>query len=85
MSPRHPIVPGRIHIDQLELDLRGFPREIAESVARRVGPALTGALSAALAEHPAGTASTKARSSDPHALAMGIAHRLAARIVSGGS
>jgi hypothetical protein len=75
---------SRIHIDQLALDLRGFPREVAESVARRVGPELARALSAALAGHGAGNTSPHGAGSDPRALAAGIAHRVATRIVNGG-
>jgi hypothetical protein len=34
----------RLLIDRLELDLRGIPHATAEAAARRIGPALSGAL-----------------------------------------
>jgi hypothetical protein len=91
LSSRRPIAPRRINIDQLDLDLRGLPHAVAQSVAQRVGPALTLALRAALAQRRAGSAlarepagKVQARpTSDPHALVTGIAQRVAARIVSG--
>jgi hypothetical protein len=81
----------RVNIDQLDLDLRGLPHAVAESVAQRVGPALTRALTAALAQRRAGSAlarepggNVSVRSAtDPHAIAAGIAQRVAARVVKG--
>jgi hypothetical protein len=77
-SPRR----RRLHIAELELDLRGIPAETAEAAARLLGPALAQALAGqpvpALAAESL-DAGALASSADPeaHALAAGIAQRIA--------
>lgn len=80
--------PRRVHIERLELDLRGISAETAQATARALGPALA----QALARHPPGIASSErvdaGRIASPaspqaHQLAAGIAHRVA-RSVRGG-
>ncbi|MDH4553616.1 hypothetical protein E8F11_00240 [Pseudomonas sp. BN417] len=77
-SPRR----RRLHIDALELDLRGIPPETAEAAVRLLGPALAKALTgqpvqALPAEHlDAGELASPAAPS-AHALAAGIAQRIA--------
>lgn len=76
-SPRQ-----RLHIDALELDLRGIPPATAEAVARLLGPALAQALAqqhAQLAPSErldAGRLASPA-SPCPDELAAGIAQRIA--------
>lgn len=74
--------PRRVHIDRLELDLRGISPATAEAAAHALGPALAQALAA----HRAGIASaahvdagrlTCPASPSPHGLADGIAGRVA--------
>jgi hypothetical protein len=78
VSPRRT---SRIHIERLDLDLRGVPRDLAESVARRVGPALTRALAEPLSSRHAAPAPVSARRNpDPQSLAEGVARQVAARI-----
>ncbi|HUG24241.1 hypothetical protein [Piscinibacter sp.] len=80
--------PRRVHIDRLELDLRGISAETAEAAARALGPALA----QALASHRAGIAGTErvdaGRIASPAApdarhLATGIARRVAQSLRGG--
>jgi hypothetical protein len=80
--------PRRVHIDRLELDLRGISAETAEATARALGPALA----QALARHGPGIASagrvdagriTSPASPQAQQLAAAIAQRVA-RSVRGG-
>lgn len=77
-SPRR----RRLHIDALELDLRGIPPEIAEEAARLLGPALAQALAgqpvqALPAERLDVGELASPASPDAHVLAASIAQRIA--------
>jgi hypothetical protein len=75
----------RLHIDRLQLDLRGVTPQTAEAAARALGPALARALAAdpravAPAERiDAGRIASPALPS-AHELAAGIAERVARRM-----
>ncbi|PXX69515.1 hypothetical protein SAMN05660489_02915 [Pseudomonas sp. LAMO17WK12:I10] len=73
----------RLHIDALELDLRGVSPATAEALARLLGPALARALAqqpyAPLACLDAGRLACAA-SPDAEALATDIAQRIAGRL-----
>lgn len=80
--------PRRVHIDRLELDLRGVSAETAEAAARALGPALA----QALASHRTGIAGTERvdagriaspASPSPRQLATGIAQRVAQSLRGG--
>ena len=84
---------SRLHIDSLELDLRGIAPATAEAAARLLGPALAQAL--AHARDGAGAAPRGAMRLDagrldatanatPQALATEMAGRIATRIQGGG-
>jgi len=72
----------RLRIDRLDLDLRGITPATAEAAARRLGPALTEALTSRRAygvsadRIDAGRVESPA-SPDPHDLAVRIARRVA--------
>ena len=90
---------SRLHIDSLELDLRGIAPATAEAAARLLGPALVLALAQAQAlvqaregagaaprsamQIDAGRLSTTANA-EPQALATQMAGRIAARIHGAG-
>jgi hypothetical protein len=57
----------RIHIDRLELDLRGIEPKTAEAATRRLGPALEKALA-------------QRRGRESHDLASVLAQRIAQRV-----
>ena len=74
----------RLHIDRLELDLRGLAPGHAEQAARALGPALARALGDVRGVAPAeridaGRVAGSATES-PHALADAVATRIAARL-----
>lgn len=62
-----------LHIDRLDLDLRGIDPVLAEAAVRLLGPALEARLSGQPAMQ---------RGSDAHALAHQLAHHLADRVAS---
>ena len=83
MSPRHNrTAPRRVNIGQLDLDLRGLPRAVAESAARNLGPELGRAITAALGQRHPGLSTRSSTGS--RAVAAGIAERVAARILGSG-
>jgi hypothetical protein len=70
----------RLHIDRLELDLRGVDPAVAEAAVRLLGPALQAQLAHAqgpLASAARIDAGRVAASSEPQALANGLAQRIA--------
>lgn len=82
----NPATTRRLHIERLELDLRGVDPAAAEAAVRQLGPALARALAAggatASAAHrlDAGAIASPARPA-PEALAGDIAQTLARRIL----
>ncbi len=74
----------RLHIERLDLDLRGIAPETAQAIANALGPALARQLaqaprSAKPAPHVDAGRLTSAASPDPAALAGRIARRIVAR------
>jgi hypothetical protein len=63
----------RVHIDRLDLDLRGIDPVLAAAAVRLLGPALEARLSGAAAVH---------RGADAHALAHHLAERVARQLQS---
>lgn len=73
----------RIHIDRLELDLRGIDPKTAEAATRRLGPALERALAQRRGRFDSARRSDAggiAPSSESHDVASGLAHRIAERV-----
>jgi hypothetical protein len=73
----------RIHIERLELDLRGIDPKTAEAATRRLGPSLEKALAQRRGRFdsaPRIDAGSIAPASESHDVASGLAHQIAQRV-----